>query len=243
MSGAWPWTAAALSLAGMLLALPAAAGSLQISPVTVHLAPGERSSTLQLQNTGTEPIYGQVRVYAWRQQDGDDVLEPTAQLVASPPLLQLAPHATQTVRLVLSQEPPEAEQSYRLLVDELAPPGQTPRMGVDLRLRYSVPVFSAARPSQAVAADLHWSLFTQRGQLMLQVDNRGKHRAQISQLALEQHGKPLHQEPGLLGYALAGSIRRWTLPWPLPATPQGLTLRAVVNTVELGVPVKLGPAQ
>jgi hypothetical protein len=44
-----------------------------------------------LQNLGEAPVYGQVRVYLWEQKDGDDVLTPTQEVVASPPIIQIGP--------------------------------------------------------------------------------------------------------------------------------------------------------
>ena len=89
------------ALAAALLTCSLAHGAnLQISPVSISFQPGQNAAGIQLQNNGDAPLYGQVRVYAWDQADGNDALTPTTALVASPPVIEIAPNSTQTVRLV-----------------------------------------------------------------------------------------------------------------------------------------------
>ena len=51
-----------------------------------------------LRNPDAMPVYGQVRVYAWEQRGGDDVL-PTDEIQVSPPIIQVRPGGEQLVRL------------------------------------------------------------------------------------------------------------------------------------------------
>ena len=122
---------------------PAGAATLQISPVMVDMAPQQGASGITLRNPDAMPVYGQVRVYAWEQRDGDDVLLPTDEIQVSPPIIQVPP-AAKLVRLVrASREPAAIEKSYRLVIDEIPDPSTPAVNGVVLRLRYSVPVFVA----------------------------------------------------------------------------------------------------
>jgi fimbrial chaperone protein len=73
------------SLLTLLTLLPAAAANLQISPVSIQFRAGQGAAGVSLQNYGDTPLYGQVRVYAWDQRDGQDVLTPANDVVASPP--------------------------------------------------------------------------------------------------------------------------------------------------------------
>ena len=107
----------------------------------VDMAPQQGASGITLRNPDAMPVYGQVRVYAWEQRDGDDVLLPTTDQV-SPPIIQVPPAATGLVRA--SREPAAIEKSYRLVIDEIPDPSTPAVNGVVLRLRYSVPVFVAA---------------------------------------------------------------------------------------------------
>jgi fimbrial chaperone protein len=160
-------------------------------------------------------------------------LTPTQDLVASPPLIQIAAHADQLVRLVrTSPTPSGGEQGYRVLIDELPEPDTAPTSGVTIRLRYSVPVFIEPA-ADAGQPRLSWRLSRNAQHWMLQVDNAGSRRAQIAAVQLIDHaGNAYPVNKGLLGYALAGRERHWqvTLPDNL-AQDAPLTVRATINSL------------
>ncbi len=108
------------ALVGSVLALDAQAASLQISPVSINLRANQAASGINLQNLGERPVYGQVRVFAWDQRNGEDVLTPTDELVASPPIIEVGAKGSQTIRLVRKGGAAgNAERTYRLLIDEI----------------------------------------------------------------------------------------------------------------------------
>jgi len=188
------------------------AATLQITPVTIELPPSAAAASMTLSNPGGRPIYGQVRTYRWTQENGTDVMTPTDALAASPPLLQIGANAEQLIRLVrTSRGTPAAEESYRVLIDELPAPGTPVDNGVTIRLRYSVPVFVEPDAAQA-SPRLDWRVEPDGTGMRLAVDNRGGRRAQISAVRLVDARGVVHEVTrGLLGYALAGSTRRWPL--------------------------------
>ncbi|MGV2293387.1 fimbria/pilus periplasmic chaperone [Trinickia sp. YCB016] len=191
----------------------AQAGTLQISPVTVELRVDQPAAGVGLHNSGDTPLYGQVRVFVWTQKENGDVLEPTQSLVASPPIVQIAPNGDQLIRLVrVAPGPVPAEQSYRLLIDEIPSADTTPATGVQVRLRYSVPVFVDAAVPNA-QPQLGWHLTKRDGAWLLAVENHGIRHAQIGALTLRTAaGESYVVSRGLFGYALAGSRREWRLP-------------------------------
>ena len=220
------------AIAACLLALScagAAAANLQISPVSITFRAGQGASGITLQNQGDAPVYGQVRAYAWTQRDGEDVLADTADLVVSPPIIEIAPRATQMIRLILkSGAPVPAERSFRLLIDEL-PRGDNAESGVNIRLRYSVPVFAV--PAGDPAPALAWSVFRQEGSWMLRVANSGALHAQLGATKLrDAAGTEIDISKGLLGYVLAGQQRTWKLPVAQDARLDGkVTVQSIVN--------------
>lgn len=217
------------------------AASLQISPVTVELAPQERGAVMTLANSGDTPLHGQVRVYQWEQRDGQDILTPTPELQASPPLLRIAPGAEQIVRLVRTDEAPAAaERSYRLLIDEIPEESASDTSGIRLRMRYSVPVFVGPGLGAGAAPQLEWRLMPGERNWRLRVDNRGTRRARLNSVVLlAPDGTQRSLEQGLLGYALAGSHRIWDLDIPASQTlAPGQRIQAVVNARPVTVPVQ-----
>ncbi|MGC7402738.1 fimbrial biogenesis chaperone [Pandoraea pneumonica] len=206
--------------------------SLQVSPVIVNLAPTQPATTLTLGNTGDLPIHGQLRLYAWTQQDGDNVLTPTDALIASPPILRIEPGEQQIVRLVrLTPEPAQGEQSYRLLVDELPAVAEAPAEGVTIRLRYSLPVFVQA--DDAHAPSLRFDMQMPQGELT--VHNDGERHAQLGATrVLDATGRSVELTRGLLGYVLAGQTRRFVVSWPSGAPPIApFTVESRIDTVPM----------
>jgi fimbrial chaperone protein len=221
----------------------AVAATLQISPVMVELSAKENASGLTLRNPGDQPLYGQVRVYSWSQVDGEDVLSPTEEIVASPPLIQIPAQAEQLVRLVRPVPGASAaEQSYRLLIDELPDAGDKPADGVTIRLRYSVPVF-VEPPGATGIPRLTWSLQRGADGWDLVVENTGARRAQISAVELVDPAGAVHTlNKGLLGYALAGRTRRWRVPLAPDAGLSGaMTIRAAINATPVTASVRVEP--
>jgi fimbrial chaperone protein len=220
------------AFAACLLALACAgagAANLQISPVSITLKAGQSAASITLQNQGEAPVYGQVRAYAWSQRDGEDVLVETADLVASPPIIEIAARSAQTIRLILKVAAPSAaERTFRLLIDEV-PRGDNPESGVDIRLRYSVPVFVAAAGEPAPT--LAWRVYRQGGDWMLRVANTGTMHAQLGATKLRNAaGTEFDISKGLLGYVLAGQERAWKLPVAAEASlDAGATVQSTVN--------------
>jgi fimbrial chaperone protein len=210
--------------------VPARAATLQISPVSVELPPGATASALTLRNPGDTPLYGQVRVFRWDQSIHDDVLTPTQDVIASPPLIQIPARTEQLIRLVrIAAAPVASEESFRVLIDELPAPDTPSANGVTIRLRYSVPVFIEPAASNA-QPQLSWRLLHDAQGWHIVVGNTGTRRAQIAGVQLvTPDGKVYEINKGLLGYALAGRDRQWSVSLPPDAKLDGLKVRAAVN--------------
>ncbi|MDR6673733.1 fimbria/pilus periplasmic chaperone [Xanthomonas sp. 1678] len=218
--------AAALWLAALLAAH---AASLQVAPTSVQLTAEESAQGLWLSNSGDTPLQAQVRVFRWRQQHGEDLLEPTDRIAISPPMLQLAPHSRQLVRIIRLDDAPRAtEDTYRVLVDELptadAAAGST--AGLQFVLRYSVPIF--VKPAVAAAPALQARLIHDAAAPALEVVNQGSEHAQLVDLYfLASDGTRAAIADGLAGYVLPGQRKRWPLP-PALARADG-TFKATIN--------------
>ena len=206
------------------------ATSLQISPVTVDMSSDANAVGITLSNPGDQPLYGQVRVFHWGQNDAGDTLDATPDMVASPPLIQVAPHSEQLVRLVRpSHGAVTTEQSFRVLIDEIPRPGSEASNGVTIRLRYSVPIF--IHPAGAIGKPaLSWQLLRGSQGWLLRVANAGNRHGQIGEVQLATAGKTLTLNKGLLGYVLAGHTQQWKIDLaPETALRGPLTIRANIN--------------
>jgi fimbrial chaperone protein len=198
----------------------ASAASLLVRPTTVMFGAGESAATVTVTNSGNTPMTAQLRLFAWDQQLNEDKLEPTGAVVASPPMLEIPPGKSQTIRLVRVQgTPATSQENYRLLVDEI--PDRAAReagTGVVVQLRYSVPVFVTAKAKPSANATVKASV--DGNSLVLDVANRGNAHAQISNVRVAfADGSTSVIGAGLVGYVLPDKQRQWKL--NLPAGPAG----------------------
>lgn len=226
------------------LCVPVHAASLQVSPTSVTLQARQNADGLTLTNTGTQPLHAQVRVFRWTQQDGQEILEPTRDLTISPPMLELAPGAQQLVRIIrLGPPPADVETSYRLIVDELpvAQAGET-RPGLQFVLQYSVPVFLMPQGDIAIAPALRARLMRDGDRSFIEIDNAGKHHAQVAELGYVAADGERHPiAAGLSGYVLPGKTKRWPLPATLIVSASG-TFKARINGEPAEQSLSLDPA-
>jgi fimbrial chaperone protein len=185
-----------------------ARGQLQARQTSVDMPPGVRGGRLVLGNGGDSPVAAQIRIYAWTQDGDQDVLEPSNDLTVSPPVVEIAGGADQLIRLVRNSEAaPRQELAYRVVVDELpGDPAASTQSAVNVRMRYLIPVFVRVADPAPVA--LKCSLEA----AVLACSNSGGVAAQLgASRLLSADGSSLELTPGLMGYVLAGSSRRFTL--------------------------------
>jgi fimbrial chaperone protein len=224
-------------LAGVLLLNAHAssrAATLQVEPVLVEvIAPGA-VSTVTLRNDGDKPINAQIRVFRWVQLDGQEKLEPTDEVVASPPAATLAPQGNYVVRIVrLAKRPVSGEESYRLLIDQLPEPTQQKNGTVNFLMRYSIPVFFGTTSKTSPTVD--WSVATSGDKVTLTARNSGERRLRVSALSLRNaQGKTVSLGNGLAGYVLGRSNIHWRMPISARAF-------AIGGPIEISAQSDIGP--
>ncbi|SAL43320.1 P pilus assembly protein chaperone PapD-like protein [Caballeronia peredens] len=208
------------------------AAALQVSPIRLDLSADKPAAALTLHNDGSAPLNAQVRVFAWTQSLDEDHLKRTQAIVASPPIVRIAPNGDQTVRILrVGNAPLAREETYRLLIDEI-PNGQSASAtGVRMQLRYSVPVFAGVADERAppLALTLERKDAQAGAPLMLRAANNTDLHAQLSRVRLEwPDGQSTQLSAGLLGYALPRAARRWPVSGA-PANATSATVHALVN--------------
>lgn len=187
----------------LLALLPMPLQALDLMPTTLRLPAAQGRSELWLHNPGPGHWRGQVQIWAWDQQPGAEHLQRSAQVLASPTLLDLPAGARQRVWLLpASSMPVAAEQAFRII---LAPAEPT-------MPRYSLPLFRG-EPADPAPPCLQAEVVANGSQLMLRLLNGGSAHARLSDLAYEAaDGHRSLLLPGLAGYVLASRQRQWQLP-------------------------------
>jgi fimbrial chaperone protein len=202
------------------------AASFQVTPTTVEIPVGGAAKTVSVKNTGKETIKAQVRVFRWSMVNGEEKLEPTTDVVASPPIATIKPDLDYTVRVVrMSKAPVATEETYRLLIDEIPDRKPAGNGVVNLAFRYSIPVFFL--PPTAHKPDLIWSYSRRDGKLFVTATNTGGRRIRIADISAGNgSGKPITVAKGLAGYVLARSSKSWVAPQGLETGAAPLVIKA-----------------
>ena len=197
----------------------------------IDLPVGAQSSSINVSNDSDKPMKVQARVFRWSQKDGQDVLEKTSDVVASPPILSVAKGSDGVVRIArVSAKPVEGEETYRILLDEVPSREKLQGGGLAVVVRQSLPVFFAgldAKPSS-----LSWSAVRTKDKLILKAVNNGLKRARLSYLKVTDDKKEVAKIDGLAGYVLGGQSRSWELRVVpgLPNSGAEINIQATVNS-------------
>jgi fimbrial chaperone protein len=209
------WRGALVALAFLCAAAPApsarAGAAFQISPVLLEVPAGGAVSSVNINNQDAKPASVQIRLFRWSQADGEETLTPTEDVVASPPIATIEPRGSLNVRVIrVAKSEVSAEESYRLVVDQLPGAESAGKSVVAILVRQVLPVFF--EPAERGAPEVAWTVVrTDRG-YALRAQNTGGRRLRIAKLTLSGSGAPIAMGGGLLGYALANGQMSWTLP-------------------------------
>ena len=201
-----------LLAACLLTAFSAAAGSLSVTPLRIELSSAQRSVALTVRNDGDQPAVVQAQLVAWSQADDADRLEPTTDILASPPIFTVAPGASQILRIALRRAPDAArEGSYRILVTEVPGKPQPDFTGTQFALKISLPIFVDAS-SAKTAPQLEWSgARTAKGELALTAVNTGAKHIQVQAIDIAKEGSDPDARFAGPWYILPGQRRTATI--------------------------------
>jgi fimbrial chaperone protein len=202
----------AIAIALVFNALASQAASLQVQPAMLDIPAPGAASTITLRNAGTAPINVQVRIFKWSQSDGEERLESTEDVAASPPAVTLAPGTDYVARIVrVVKRPIIGEETYRLLVDELPISAEAKSNSVRLLIRHSIPVFFTASDRSPPAID--WGVSRRSDRIILSARNAGDSHLRISAVTLrDRAGRTVSFGSGLMGYSLGHSTMLWAAP-------------------------------
>jgi fimbrial chaperone protein len=203
----------------------AALAQVQINPVLVELGARQRAVTLtvSLSANASAPMRLQAELLRWEQDSqGLAVTEPSDDLLVTPPLVDIAPGATQVFRIALrgARQSP-GELAYRLVLEDIAEATEkvdlAPGLSIKVKMRYDLPVMVA--PSGKVVNALQWKpCAPEAAQAATPVPacvrllNAGNRRVKLQTLTFEGDGwqQALAFKEG--ENLLAGAQREWRLP-------------------------------
>lgn len=202
---------AALGLAIFFCGAPLShAGSFTVNPVRVTLSADRAVAAITVHNDGSEASVIQLETSHWTQEGGKDVLTPSNEILATPPIFTLSPGASQIVRVGLRRAPDaQRELTYRLVLREVPPP-QPIAQGLRVALAISMPVFVVSTGSSF--SNLQWQAARLvDGRIRLQATNSGNAHVQVGAIELSSAAgaSPVVRQ-SVATYVLPGNTRGWT---------------------------------
>jgi len=176
---------------------------------------------------------------AWRQQNGQDILEETEELIVSPPIFTVPPGGTQLIRVgSLQANRTGSEISYRLFLQEVPPEPPEGETTIGVALRLSLPVF--IQPQQKAAPKLTWKAQrTSDNAIGLTLVNSGTAHIQVMDCSLHASEGGLVVESPLTSYVLPGQSRTWMLKPTQPWNARQLNLKARSDAGDLSAVLEL----
>lgn len=201
----------------MGLPIPAAYAGLKVFPVRITLVPDEPVQTMTIENSGDTSSRLQLRIYSWRQDKGEEILEDTRDVLANPAQFEIAPGEKQITRFGLRTDVGAQEKSYRVILEEI--PGlRAPKPGeVQTLLRISIPIFV---PPADAGSKLIWKAWpSSPRELSVAVRNDGNAHVQINRLTLSRNNRRGSAGQDMSVYLLPGSEKRISVPLDLPVVP------------------------
>jgi len=216
-----------IALSVLATAEAAVAGTFSISPIRVELSAQQRTEALTVRNeAGDKEVVVQAQAFAWSQQDGQDVLTETRDVIVTPPVFTMAANSQQIVRVAVRRAADaNRELSYRLILQEVPPEAPKNFTGLQVALRLSLPIFVA--PQAAAAPQLSWSsVWQDDGSLQVMAKNHGNSHLQVVDFAVQAktatQPTDVMLKNSVVKYVLPGATMSWTLQAPSTATPKSL---------------------
>lgn len=208
------------------------AGNFDVNPVRVELTPSTRSALFTVRNQSAELVRFQVSAFAWSQTSaGEMVLKPTQDIVFFPSMLSIPPGESRKIRVGSTMAFAAVEQSYRVFVEELPPPGAGRAGAVRVLTRMGMPVFVASlapKPEPVVRG-----LALRGTRLSFAVDDRGTAHfmtRSVRVVAKDAAGRPVVERTLSGWYVLPGGSRDYAIDIPADACANVASIEVYADT-------------
>jgi fimbrial chaperone protein len=211
-------------LCGLLLIIymscnPVLAANYSVGPVVIELGKGVKTASLKISNDDSKPLYMQVRLFSWAQNDeGKSVYQADESLVFFPHTMTIQPKDSRLVRVGIKVPASSIEKSYVLFLEELLAPvdNQAPAEDrnkgtvIGIATRFGVPVYLKPLKEHATAVISPVSLT--KGKASVAVSNTGNVSLSIPKIQFYSADYLSEYIPG--GVILAGATRRFNMTIP-----------------------------
>ena len=209
----------------LIAAKGVSAGGLAIWPVEVNLPADGTTQELQISNPTGEASYIQVMAVEWHEPGQIDQAARADDILAVPPVFELAPNSSQLVRIATrGQADGDIERSYRLVVTEVPRTAGLVPNTLAIAARMTLPVF--VRPEGAAPSPI-WSLAGKDpSQPKLVLANQGNAHIKVNKIELIDGSAEPAFSTSEGSLVLAGDEKAWQLDVDLARLKGPVTVKA-----------------
>ncbi|MBN2690139.1 MAG: fimbria/pilus periplasmic chaperone [Gammaproteobacteria bacterium] len=172
-------------------ATPAYAAYYDVGKLIYQVTPKNPIDTAVITNNRNTPLYVQIKLMKRQRKDGKDILTPTKDIAAYPPIVKLGPKQSQTVRIVMHGPFTDNEQLYRMIINDITPlpqyakikPKGAPKgtsVALNFRFKYVLSVYAAPIKYHMVAGI---KAKYKQHKLYISLKNNGNATLRVNQIA------------------------------------------------------------
>lgn len=194
---------------------PAVSGEYRVSPIRLFLDQGTKTGVVSITNESEGPIQLQVRSFEWTQDaQGKDQYTETKDIIFFPRFMELKKDDRRVLRVGVKQSNEAREKTYRLFIEEISKPKEEKKgTGVDIAIRFGVPVFIA--PVKEEHKGMIDGITLEKGKFSANVTNTGNSHFMIQAILVRGFDAKgietfTHELSGW--YLLAGAKRTYAIP-------------------------------
>lgn len=170
------YTKKLLSYFLILMSLPylSWAGSFYIAPTKGELSEDSKYIVFEVKNTSENISSIQVQAMSWEIQNGEDVVKPTRDIIATPVIVSIKPNVKQIIRVGLNRKPDkEQELFYKILVSEIPSLKRAEVKGTQITVEFSIPIILKATENTKTNINLKSKILSD-STINLKIENEGK---------------------------------------------------------------------
>ena len=160
----------------ILMSLPylSWAGSFYIAPTKGELSEDSKYIVFEVKNASENTSTIQIQPMSWEIQNGEDVVKPTKDIIATPVIVNIKPNTKQIIRVGLNRNPDKEEEFfYKLLIKEIPRLKKTEINEAQITIEFSIPIILKANENTKTKLNIQAEILSNET-LSLEIENQGK---------------------------------------------------------------------
>ncbi len=150
------------------------AGSFHITPTKGELSEDSKYIVFEVKNTSENISSIQVQAMSWEIQNGEDIVKPTKNIIATPVIVNIKPNTKQIIRVGLNRNPDKEEELfYKLIIKEIPRLKKSEINEAQITVEFSIPIILKANENTKTKLNIKAEILPNET-LSLEIENQGK---------------------------------------------------------------------